>query len=83
MQKVNQLLETHADNFLSGGIDYFNNITPEEFLELEETLTEAIRLEPDETLTQDYISIRYLYRIFLKYGKGIDNGISKLMGHTS
>ena len=71
--KLNKICE----DFLEDGIERVLDQTPETFLDLETLLNEKINTATDKEL-QHYIELRYLFRILLKYGGDIQQGLNQL-----
>ena len=67
-----------SEDFLEDGIEGILNQTPETFLDLETLLNEEINTATDKEL-QHYIELRYLFRILLKYGGDMQQGLNQLI----
>ena len=70
-----------AEDFSEDGLDALLSITAEEHADLETLLNEAISTA-EGTDFDHYIKLRFAFRIFLKYGSDIDQGITNLMQHN-
>lgn len=70
-----------CEDFLEDGIEGVLNQTPETFLDLETLLNEKINTATDKEL-QHYIELRYLFRILLKYGGDMQQGLNQLIKYN-
>lgn len=70
-----------CEDFLEDGIEGVSDQTPETFLDLETLLNEKINTATDKEL-QHYIELRYLFRILLKYGGDMQQGLNQLIKYN-
>jgi len=60
------------------GFDSLNNLTAEDYLDLESMLNTAIS-EADDWEQDDLIKLRYFFRILTKFMMDLDRGITLLL----
>lgn len=66
-----------ADKVDIDGFEYLLQLSAEAHLDLEIMLNREIDRATDKELEQ-YICLRYLFRIFLKYGRDMQQGLDQL-----
>lgn len=67
-----------SDDFGHDGIDAFNDLTAEDYLDLESMLNTAIS-QAEDWEQDDLIKLRFMFRVMTKYWVDIDRGITLLL----
>ena len=70
-----------ASDYEECGVWAFLQLTPEEFLFLESGLSSTISKAEGIEFNQ-LVQLRYLLRIFLKFGQDIERGINRLIKYS-
>ena len=71
-------LQSIAKKYDIEGIDALLDLTPEDYLDLETFFNENISSQLSDKEFNHYVKVRLLFRIFLKYGRDIQQGLGQL-----
>ena len=76
-------LKKIAEDLLEEGFEesIMNNLTAEDFADLEQMLNHEISIEVDKIEFQKLILLRYLFRIVIKYHTDINRGLTVLRNY--